>query len=332
MIGRVGTDSSPPSTPAPARVTQSRQSISARSYEFVRDVSPWCDKTERFVIPSHLVLSETRRTDLQRVFGLSCSFVCTPIPLVVDPTVDIKGISIQDGMGDNINVKEAVRRTGNERPFVNISAKINENRGYFSQPGVSLHPAPKIPLRTGTFPPLVADAVTRIAAHMKPFQIEREKQAGAWVAHHRAMQAKRPVDAFIAELERSYHKASATKSVTKMLPRFAQRCLRTMDKKLKGRGYRNTHASWTQNGGMEKNGKKISGKEMSRRTQEHHALLIVRQLLLSGAARGIPGLAFLCAWLELAFENEQVESVDPHFQGILPSSTLTAPASFFSRH
>ena len=84
-----------------------------------------------------------------------------------------------------------------------------------------------------------------------------------------------------------------------------------MDKGVTGAGYSNTTSDWYKNG----NDSKTKAAQKSRQTQHHHAIRLVHRLLLSGAVRGIPGLGILCAWLETMFEGEQVESVDPHYQG-----------------
>ena len=176
-------------------------------------------------------------------------------------------------------------------------------------PGAGRDGPGKIPLRTGTMPPIPAAAAARIGRHMEALREQRETQTAARVAYDRARAAERP-EAHLKELGRAYSRAH-TSPVDSLVPNLTRRCLAAMDKGVTGAGYSNTTSDWYKNG----NDSKTKAAQKSRQTQHHHAIRLVRRLLLSGAVRGIPGLGILCAWLETMFEGEQVESVDPHYQG-----------------
>ena len=154
-----------------------------------------------------------------------------------------------------------------------------------------------------------------------PFKEERDRQTRAQVQYEAALTGTKIPPLRLRELE-SIKKTNANpRGIVKMLPKLTRRCLVQMDKGLKGRGYSNVHGTWQKGGsnkkqtsrGTKKTRTAVSGS--SSQVQDHHAVRLVRTLLLAGAARTIPGLALLCAFLELAFEKEQVESIDPHFQG-----------------
>ena len=168
---------------------------------------------------------------------------------------------------------------------------------------------------------LAAIAVNKIGTYMMPFKEERDRQTRAQVQYEAALTGTKIPPLRLRELE-SIKKTNANpRGIVKMLPKLTRRCLVQMDKGLKGRGYSNVHGTWQKGGsnkkqtsrGTKKTRTAVSGS--SSQVQDHHAVRLVRTLLLAGAARTIPGLALLCAFLELAFEKEQVESIDQHFQG-----------------
>ena len=163
------------------------------------------------------------------------------------------------------------------------------------------------PLWTGIFPQPVADALSRTEEYMSVLHQQRETYVRNVLAKQRAICEKKP-RLFIKEIERACRVSKGDmQSIDVLLPYPTRKVLAGKDKVANrvASGYNNTCVRW------------VKHQRQSVICQHFHTLRLDRELLCTGAVAGIPGLGILCAFLESVYADEQVRSIDPHYQDCL---------------
>jgi hypothetical protein len=262
-----------------------------RSKQFINDAASVGDKDHALKTSKCCTLTDTGHAALGHIFAPpEFRLTAEKMPMVVDDQLDLSEVELEHGYGDHAVVKINYSSAA----WCAYAAAVNVKNGYLSHEHVRGCPT-NIRFRPGRLGPRRADgkrtrprdseglkkccisgtilsAFNRIGLAMEPFAAERARSSTAENKHARPL----------------HH----------MLPIFTRHILKLKDDQLRGRGYSNTLAPWNDK----------PGPEHSASVQESNTIRLDRELLMGGAARGIPGLALVLAWLEWVYTGEQVRS------------------------
>ena len=261
-----------------------------RSKQFINDAAAVNANDRALKTAKCCTLTDSGRAALGHRFSAP-EFRLTPkkMHMVIDDKLDLSEVELSHGYGDHAVMKINYSSAA----WAAYAAAVNVTNGYLSPEHVPTCPT-KIRFRPGRLGARNVDgqrtrprdseglkkccisgtilsAFNRIGLAMEPFAAEREQAA----LHDKCKHA-RPL----------HH----------MLPIFTRHILKLKDDQLRGRGYSNTLAPWSDK----------PGAQNSASIQESNTIRLDRELLMGGAARGIPGLALVLAWLEWVYTGEQV--------------------------
>ena len=293
-----------------------------RSKQFIRDAASVDEKDHALKTSKCCILTDTGRAALGRRFDLQ-EFRLTPekVHMVVDDELNLTEVVLAHGYRDHAVVKTNYSSAA----WCAYAAAVNVKNGYLSHKHVRGCPT-NIRFRPGRLGPRRVDgkrtrprdseglkkccisgtilsAFNRIGLAMEPFAAEREKQAALRQQLHCSKdtglcphQSQQSICEQCSKTAALHDRCKHARPLYHMLPIFTRHILQIKDDKLRGRGYSNTLAPWNDK----------QGPQHSASVQESNTIRLDRELLMGGAARGIPGLALILAWLEWVYTGEQV--------------------------